>query len=386
MKPGVRTYVSTAITLSVTVLLFIMLGCSSSESDASGSASNPLDVVQSVVQLVAAQEDTTPTPRQLASGGDTPTCKAGQFEAHYFDNYCFLGPPRLVTCEDAPLARGWGSGSPGPGIPVDLWAARWVGNFSFKGDGAYLFEGNADDSIRVMVDDNTIIDDFTAKAGLREAWADLSDGPHKVTVEFIDYRGDASIDVKWTRADLLPTPTATFTPTPTPSATPVSCPTDQYLAQYYANPSFGGAPDMTLCENAPLARGWSKSPGGRLGKEEWSARYSGKFNFGTTGRYVFKASADDGVRVALDGRVLLDDLGGTAGTRWFCTDVTSGLHDVRVDFVQHGGGSSIEVNWTPGDEWACRERQTPTPTPSPTPTPDICPIPTAMPTPTRITR
>ncbi len=382
-------------TMGMAIVVFVFLACAStpnpvrtpvSSSPTPNRAATPVPPTETAQAKPAGSQGTTssptstPTPRQVASSNAKPTsCPVGQFLTEYFDTHCLNGTKVVVTCEDAPLDHDWKSGSPDEGIPVDLFSARWTGKFDFEGDGTYVFQAFADDGVRVVVDDTNVIESYTNKSGHREGSVKLNSGEHQVKVEYIEYSGDAVINVNWTRSDLLPTatstptPTPTFTPEPTASATPISCPTGQYLAQYYRNTSFSGAPVITVCEGAPVKHGWgSKSPSSRIPVDSFSARYTGRFNITSEGTYSFSAYADDGVRVWVDGRTVIDDANGPANTRWGCTYLTAGEHDVRVEFVERGGDASIDVNWSKGDETTCRLQLTPTATPTPSPTPPVC--------------
>lgn len=70
--------------------------------------------------------------------------------AEYYANKTLSGSPAL-TRTDPDVAFDWGNGSPGAGIPVDNFSARWTRALTFQ-DGVYQFTTNSDDGTRVFVD------------------------------------------------------------------------------------------------------------------------------------------------------------------------------------------------------------------------------------------
>lgn len=143
-----------------------------------------------VLKLAVLNPTPKPTPEPL-------NCPDGQYLAQYFDNRNLSGPAVIVRCEGAPLRHDWGEGSPGPGVPVDFFTARWVGRFSFATAGTYTFTAISDDGVRVAVDGIDIIDDLTEYSGTRREAIYLNSGPHEVKVEYLEAYAGASIELTW---------------------------------------------------------------------------------------------------------------------------------------------------------------------------------------------
>jgi hypothetical protein len=125
-----------------------------------------------------------------------------------------------------------------------------------------------------------------------------------------------------------------------------NCP-GQYVAEYFANTSLSGNPVIRRCENQPLNQNWGNgSPGSGIGADNFSARWSTRayFNGGT---YTFKATADDGIRVRLDGQPLLSvGWRDQAPTEYIeIRRVTAGYHNVVVEYYERGGGATARFEW-----------------------------------------
>nr|MBI5455482.1 hypothetical protein [Candidatus Levybacteria bacterium] len=169
-----------------------------------------------------------------------------------------------------------------------------------------------------------------------------------------------------------PTPTFTPIPTPMPSPTPVptatptpisSTTTNSFAGNYFWNTILSGSPYYKTVEAYPLSKNWGTgSPGGGLPTDNWSVNFTGVFYF-SSGSYQFTASSDDGVRIYLDGKVIIDAWIPQALTTYQNTvPVTTGNHEVKVEYFEAGGNATLNLSW---------KQVSPTPTstvPSPTPT------------------
>ena len=107
---------------------------------------------------------------------------------------------------------------------------------------------------------------------------------------------------------------------------------------------------------------------------EWFAiRYTGTFNVDTEGNYAFRLVSDDGSRLFIDGKKIIDNDGlhatqSVSGNAY----LTSGQHSIEVDYFQGPREEiALQLFWTPpgGSEEIANPQYTPSsPTPaSPTP-------------------
>jgi len=259
--------------------------------------------------------------------GDTiPT---GLYHAYYYGNMRLKGSPVFSRDEEASINHDWGGGSPGHGVPSDNFSARWVGRFHFDG-GRYRFYARADDGIRVWVDDQRIIDGWRDQPPTDyRAEKDLSAGDHNVKVEYYENGGGAVAKVWWERT----------------SSGGESCP-GQYLAEYFNNRSLSGNPVYPTCEGWPIDHNWSGgSPGHGVPNDNFSARWTGRAQI-DSGTYTFIARADDGIRVWLDGQIIINEWKDQPPTEYRVTrQVNGGNHTITVEYYEHGGGAVAQFRW-----------------------------------------
>jgi hypothetical protein len=98
-------------------------------------------------------------PLSVPPLGDIGTGLKGQ----YFNNKTLTGSP-VLTRTDREVNFGWGTGSPGTGVNVDGFSARWTGKVEAPVSGGYTFFTRSDDGIRLWVNNQLVINNWTNHA------------------------------------------------------------------------------------------------------------------------------------------------------------------------------------------------------------------------------
>ena len=261
---------------------------------------------------------------RLDPGGTTGACGTGQFFAEYFGNPTLTPPAARTQCE-ASINYDWGIGGPA-GVPVDNFSARWTGNFSFAG-GSVTFTARADDGVRVFLDGTLIINGWVDQpATTYTATTTVTAGVHEVKVEYYEKTGDAVIQVGWT------------------GGSGGSCQPGLFFAEYFNNITLTAPAVRTACEGAPNYTWGAGGPAG-LPVDNFSARWTGSPAF-AAGNYTFTARADDGVRVFVDGTLIINGWVDQPATTYTATrTLTSGAHEVKIEYYEKTGDAVIQVSW-----------------------------------------
>lgn len=145
------------------------------------------------------------------------------------------------------------------------------------------------------------------------------------------------------------------------------CPPGQFEARYFATPDLSGPVAITRCEPA-IDHDWGfGAPGDGVGPDGFSARWTGRVVF-AAGSFTFSATADDGIRVALDGATIIDGWKDQARTTYTATrTLAAGEHEIVVEYYEKSGMAIARLSWEasapPGST------ATPSPIAAPTATP-----------------
>ncbi len=119
-------------------------------------------------------------------------------------------------------------------------------------------------------------------------------------------------------------------------------------AEYFSNRNLQGAPVLTRTD-AQIQDDWSKtSPDPSVPRTEFSVRWTGRLLAPKTGTYALTLTADDGCRLFLDGKPLVDRwLEGGATAQTASVALTAGqTYDLRVEYFQGGGDAVARLDWT----------------------------------------
>jgi len=228
--------------------------------------------------------------------------------ASYWNNMTLTGAP-VVTRSESMLSHDWRTASPIPGtINADHFSARWTRSVSFTTD-HYLFRASSDDGIRVWVDGNLIIDQWTDHpVQTAVVPLDMTAGDHALKVEYHENRGDAIAVLAWS----------------TLSANP-------WKVSYFRGSGLTGTP-VTRYENL-LSYHWNASnPVPGINASNFSGRWSRTQTF-AAGRVRFKVTANGGFRLYLDDDLILNEWYNHNGTPSIVKDtVDAGPHRIRLDY------------------------------------------------------
>ena len=216
-----------------------------------------------------------------------------------------------------------------PALGAGNWSARAARTFWLP-VGRYRVQVRADDGVRVRAKGDPVI----------SAWK--TQAPTTYTA-FIEH-GGGSLDVEldyyqaWGGAEL------SFELTP-----------DGFLGEYYRGTQLDRPED-------PGMWGWARNPphayrfepsidfdwGGtgrlaRVGSDRFSARWWGSVQM-PVGRWKFQVTSDDGVRLFLDDRLLIDRWRDQAATTHDAVvDLAGARREVRVEYYERGGNATCKL-------------------------------------------
>ncbi len=122
---------------------------------------------------------------------------------------------------------------------------------------------------------------------------------------------------------------------------------DGLNAVYFDNPDFTGA-SLKRSESTVNFAWGNGTPSPSIAPDMFSARFSGYVSAPSTGTYTFYATADDGVRLSVNGSVVLDDFAArpprtVTGT----ATLTAGKQvSLSLEYFENFGGAQLRLEWS----------------------------------------
>ena len=140
---------------------------------------------------------TTYTATFRATGGT-----AQGLTATYFNNINFTGS--TVARVDPTVDFVWGAGSPAPAIAADTFSVRWTGRIEAPVTGTYTFYTVSDDGIRLWVNGQRIISNWTDHGATENrATISLTAGQrYTIRIDFYENGGNATARLLWSHASI----------------------------------------------------------------------------------------------------------------------------------------------------------------------------------------
>jgi hypothetical protein len=256
--------------------------------------------------------------------GQEPPVKhsAPYWNVAFWNNMTLSGTPALQMTHTQ-IDFDWGSGSPHPSLPPEGFSARWTRYIDVPA-GTYRFTATSDDGMRVYVDNRPIINGwYDHSVQTVNADVSLTAGHHLVVVEYYENVGHAVAKFSWAPIPTVPR---------------------FWKGQYYSNPWLGGSP-VVVRDDPQIDFDWSwLSPVPQIPGDDFSVRWTRTLGL-TPGTYRFTTATDDGVRLWVNGHLLID--------RWWDQPLTSasgtiyldGSVSIKMEYYERGGIAAARLNW-----------------------------------------
>lgn len=251
------------------------------------------------------------------------------WQASYWNNRSLAGSP-IVRRNEPAIDHDWGLGSPHPDIDDDHFSARWSTYVDFR-PATYRFAATSDDGIRVWVDGDLIINEwydhpvqtFTGDKA-------LSAGRHRIVVEYYEAERGAIAQLWWA-------------PAPPPDG-------QNWRGEYYDNISLRGEPEVVR-EDPAIGFNWTDvAPAEGVSRDKFSARWTQRINF-APGNYRFEMTVDDGGRLWVNGRRLIDAWRIQSPTTYVGEIyLPGGSTPVRMEHFDNLRGAVAQLTWSRAPE------------------------------------
>ncbi|HYE07607.1 MAG TPA: PA14 domain-containing protein [Planctomycetota bacterium] len=278
---------------------------------------------------------------RLFSGGGIPEDGDGAL-ATYFNDVALQSP--ALTRVDERIDFDWGGGAPASGIGADRFSVRWTAEVVARHSGVYQFITTSDDGVRLWIDGALIIDQWndhgpTQHVGQAQLTAG---GRHALRMEFYENGGGAVARLEWQSA----LQQREIVPRGLLHSGGTSEDGNGATATYYAGMAFQ---ELLLTRVDPrIDFDWGGgSPAPAIAADRFSARWTAQLQPRHSEEYELITTSDDGIRVWVDGVLIIDQWNDHAPTQHVGrVRLNAGdRHELRVDFYENGGGAVAKLEW-----------------------------------------
>jgi hypothetical protein len=261
-----------------------------------------------------------------AQGPVTPQYTDPTWTAAYWNNTDLSGPATLAR-KEADIAYNWQFDSPVPGVVhADRFSVRWT-RYIDVAPGTYWFTVTSDDGVRLWVDGELILDRwYDHSAETFSVDKSLDAGYHLVQLEYYENRGAALVELSWMRGNVD---------------------VGTWRGEYFNNSTLSGDP-ILVREDVAIDFDWGTgSPYFILVDDDlFSVRWTRTLEFRPE-VYRFTVTADDGARLWVNDRLLIDAWRDQPPTTYNADIYLTGFATIEMHYYENMGGATARLSWLP---------------------------------------
>ena len=126
-----------------------------------------------------------------------------------------------------------------------------------------------------------------------------------------------------------------------------------FYGEYFTSPGSGVSPNfgelfMTR-EDSVISFNFDQNPIGVY--DDFQVRWTGEINAPSSGAYAFRTFSDDGVRLFINGELVIDEWRDFGMTNHYGSiDLDAGQHSLVLEYYENGGGAQCYLFWTVPNE------------------------------------
>ncbi|RYU94067.1 PA14 domain-containing protein [Emticicia agri] len=264
--------------------------------------------------------------------------------ATYYDN-ANLTTPKL-TRMDSKIDFNWGNGSPDVLIGNDTYSVRWQGQILPKYTETYTFRITSDDGVKVWVNNQLKVNKWVTQSSVTNTFTmNLVAGQRaSILIEYYENTGNAMVKLEWESAsqtrEVVPQ-SQLFGVEPEPVAG------TGLTASYYNNRDLTSL-KLTRIDKTINFNWGNGSPASSIAADTYSARWEGFLLPRTTQVYNIIMTADDGVRVWIDNRLIINKwIDQSPTTHSYAVLLSGGVKvPIKIEYYENTGGAVAKLEWS----------------------------------------
>ncbi|MES1185826.1 MAG: PA14 domain-containing protein, partial [Myxococcales bacterium] len=263
--------------------------------------------------------------------------EASGFTAEYYDNQNLTG--LFATRSDASIDFDWSTGAPISGMGADTFSVRWTGSTVPQFSETYTFHTVSDDGVRLWVNGTLVIDNWTDHGPAENAatMALVAGQSYSIKMEYYENAGGAVARLHWS------SPSTPRRPVPFGSnGLPAS-----FTGSYYDNADLTTL--KTTRADASIDFDWGTgAPATGVGADTFSVRWTGNAKPTSSETYTFYTQSDDGVRLWVNGSLLIDNWTNHSSTQNSANLalVAGQTYAIKLEYYENTGGAVAKLHWS----------------------------------------
>ncbi|MEJ6480734.1 PA14 domain-containing protein [Nostoc punctiforme UO1] len=289
----------------------------------------------------------------ISAGASASVLSQGDgLKAEYYDNIDFTN--LKVTRTDATVNNDWGYGSPDPTVGADTFSARWTGQVQAKYSETYNFYTTADDGVRLWVNGQQIINQFVNQSATESVGsiALVAGQKYDIKLEYFENTVTAVSKLAWSSAtqakEIIPQ-SQLYSQIDAPA--PVSGNGNGLKAEYYDNIDFTNL--KVTRTDATVNNDWGYgSPDPTIGADTFSARWTGQVQAKYSETYNFYTTADDGVRLWVNGQQIINQFVNQSATESVGSIalVAGQKYDIKLEYFENTVTAVSKLAWSSANQ------------------------------------
>jgi hypothetical protein len=257
----------------------------------------------------------------------------------------------VVARLDEQINFNWGNGSPDAAVSNDVFKSRWTGKIKPLTDDTYTFYTTASDGVRLYINNQLLIDSWTDKS-ITVNTAQLAlqkNTDYDVRLEYYSNTAAASCILQWSAAGIC----KQNIPSSQLFAATATCSSDGrgLLAEYFSNslPQDNFPAGATTSAIVPTVNfDWGGGSPAGISNDNFKARFSGYVQTLDAGAYTFYVTADDGIRLWVNGQLIIDKWIDQGATEYSATVTLEGCkkYAIKIEYYENGGDAVCKLEWS----------------------------------------
>jgi hypothetical protein len=250
----------------------------------------------------------------------------------------------------------WGQGAPDARLTSDRYSVRWTGQVTARFSENYTFYTNADDGIRLWVNGQLMVNDWSLH-GAREVASSrtialVAGQAYDIKVEYFENTGLSSAQILWSSTSQTKSviDAAAFSQPVAPPRPVASTP--GLVATYFNGTNFQQQALQRLDTNVDFAWG-TGSPEARVNANQFSVRWEGFVVADYTDNYTFFTQADDGIRLWVNDQLVINNWqlqGVTERSTAPIALVGGQAAKIKLEYYENTGGATARLLWSSSNQ------------------------------------